>query len=215
MHKLLTQRVLLTAILAAVGPSAMAQVGQIGGGDAGGGTGAAATNPGGTTEGLGGTTTSGIGNGPALEAGNFIGGTSFEDFVGAALTTDRNGNRQFQALSAADVPTATNRSTTGTPRSVPTTIRIGFSYPQPAPDRILTQGGRPAIQRVASYRPEFQSVSVSVGAKGVATLTGSVPTTAAQRLAANLVRLQPGIRKVDNKLAVVTAGSNTILRPVR
>lgn len=215
MHKLLTQRVLLTAIFAAVTPSVMAQTSQLGGGNAGGGTGAAAINPGGTTEALGGSTTGGIGNGPALEAGNFIGGTSFEDFVGAALTTDRNGNRQFQALNAADVPTATNRNTTGTPRTVPTTIRIGFAYPKPTAGQGLTGINGPIIRSVASYRPEFQSVSVSVDARGIATLTGSVPNAAAQRLAANLVRLRPGVRKVDNKLAVVSSSPTTMLRPVR
>lgn len=205
MHKLI-QRFLFAAIVTMIAPSAMAQIGQLGGGgNAGGGTGAAAINPGGTTEGGSGSTTDGIGSGPAAETGVFVGGNSFENFIGAALTTDRNGNRQFQSLgTAGDVPTATNRSTTGTPRSVPTTIRIGFAYPKPTMTDRLLQESRPVLQRVTSYRPEFGGVSVTVDSKGTATLTGSVPNLAAQRLAANLVRLQPGVRKVDNKLAVAT-----------
>jgi len=38
--------------------------------------------------------------------------------------------------------------------------------------------------------------------QGVAVLTGSTLSTESKRLAANLIRLQPGVRKVDNQVAV-------------
>jgi osmotically-inducible protein OsmY len=37
---------------------------------------------------------------------------------------------------------------------------------------------------------------------GVAVLQGTVPSAEASRLAANLLRLQPGVRSVDNQATV-------------
>lgn len=37
---------------------------------------------------------------------------------------------------------------------------------------------------------------------GVAVLTGSATSVETRRLAANLMRLQPGVRKVDNQIVV-------------
>ena len=55
---------------------------------------------------------------------------------------------------------------------------------------------------LANVRPEFRQVGVTVETNGVATLTGIVPDAETRRLAANLVRMRPGVRTVDNQIAV-------------
>ncbi len=199
----------------------MAQLGQIGGGAAGGGAaggqtaagggnagqGSAAAG-GGTTEGLGGRTTQGLDGGGqdgGVAGGNrtetFIGGNNTGSFVGGAVATDNNANRLFRALAEASVPTGGNQQT-GTPRSVPTSLRIAFSYPAPTGGSSLAPDAGFAINRVALLRPEFRSVSVSVSSIGVAVLDGAVDNAATRRLAANLIRLRPGVRKVENRILI-------------
>lgn len=192
---------------------AMAQLGQIGGGQAatGGGNTAAqgsATAGGGTTSGVGGRTTAGLdggGQGGGVAGGNttetFIGSNQTGNFVGGAVATDDGANRLFRALAEASVPTGGNQQT-GTPRSIPTTLRIAFSYPSPNAGAGLVPASGFAINRVALQRPEFRDVSVSVSGVGVAVLDGAVNNPAARRLAANLIRLRPGVRRVENRILI-------------
>ena len=195
---------------------ATAQLGQIGGGGGqtvtgGGGNAAAqesATAGGGTTEGIGGRTTEGLdggGQGGGVAGGNtretFIGSNQTGNFVGGAVATDTGANRLFRALAEASVPTGGNQQT-GTPRSIPTSLRIAFSYPSPNSGSGLVPASGHAINRVAIQRPEFRNVSVSVSNAGVAVLDGAVNNAAARRLAANLIRLRPGVRKVENRILI-------------
>ncbi|MDG1896509.1 MAG: BON domain-containing protein [Fuerstiella sp.] len=193
---------------------AMAQLGQIGGGGqtaTGGGNAAAqgsATEGGGTTEGAGGRTTQGLDGGGqdgGVAGGNtretFIGSNQTGNFVGGAVATDTGANRLFRALAEASVPTGGNQQT-GTPRSIPTSLRIAFSYPSPNAGSGLAPASGYAINRVALQRPEFRNVSVSVSSVGVAVLDGAVNNAAARRLAANLIRLRPGVRKVENRILI-------------
>jgi hypothetical protein len=199
---------------------AMAQLGQIGGGQtatgggqaaAGGGNagqGSAVAGGGGTTEGIGGRTTQGLeagGQDGGAAGGNtretFIGSNNTGNFVGGAVATDSNANRLFRALAEASVPTGGNQQT-GTPRRVPTSLRIAFSYPASTGGSSLAPNSGFAINRVALQRPEFQSVSVSVSSVGVAVLNGAVNNAATRRLAANLIRLRPGVRKVENRILI-------------
>ena len=53
-----------------------------------------------------------------------------------------------------------------------------------------------------SQQPALRDVTFELDAKGVATLRGSVETESAKQLAANFVRLEPGVRKVVNELTV-------------
>jgi hypothetical protein len=57
-------------------------------------------------------------------------------------------------------------------------------------------------REATNHRPELSGVNVELTADGVALLTGTSPNAEASRLAANLVRLQPGVRKVNNQIAV-------------
>jgi hypothetical protein len=199
---------------------ATAQLGQIGGGQTatgggqaatGGGNAAAqssATAGGGTTDGVGGRTTQGLDGGGqdgGVAGGNtretFIGSNQTGNFVGGAVATDNGANRLFRALAEASVPTGGNQQT-GTPRSIPTSLRIAFSYPSPNSGSGLAPPSGFAIERVALQRPEFRNVSVNVSRVGVAVLDGAVNNAAARRLAANLIRLRPGVRKVENRILI-------------
>ena len=192
---------------------AMAQLGQIGGGQTatGGGNAAAevsATTGGGTTEGLGGRTTEGI-DGSGQDGGvagsntreTFIGSNQTGNFFGGAVATDNGASRLFRALAEASVPTGGNQQT-GTPRSIPTSLRIAFSFPSPTSGSGLAPASGFAIERVALQRPEFRNVSISVSRGGVAVLDGAVNNAAARRLAANLIRLRPGVRNVENRILI-------------
>lgn len=53
-----------------------------------------------------------------------------------------------------------------------------------------------------SEQPALRGVTFHLDADGVATLSGSVETASAKQLAANFVRLEPGVRKVVNELTV-------------
>ncbi|MCP4505027.1 MAG: BON domain-containing protein, partial [Fuerstiella sp.] len=81
-------------------------------------------------------------------------------------------------------------------------LRIAFSFPAPTAGSSLAPDSEFAINRVALHRPEFHSVSVSVSGAGVAVLDGAVNTAATRRLAANLIRLRPGVRKVENRILI-------------
>ena len=199
-----------------VSQTSFAQVGQLGGGGGatagGGGTTAGAVGSGtagGTTEGGGGLTTQGIGAG-GLDGGAtggtvpeaFIGGNATDGFIGGGVTTQRNNNRQFQAITNTEVPTGGTREANGTPRRIPTSLRIAFSFPKAIGSTLLMSSGGSTIQQVANVRPELRQVSTQLGTDGVAVLTGTAPDAESRRLAANLVRLRPGVRKVDNQIIV-------------
>ena len=134
---------ILTAavVIAASCSMAVAQQGRTAGGAGTTGTG---TNTiggggaaGGTTEGIGGVTTQGIGNAASAngaEAGanaatRFIGGANAEAFVGGALQSTLNSslNRQFRSLQNANVP---YRRKSATVRIAATGARFVFNWVQ-------------------------------------------------------------------------------------
>lgn len=137
----------------------------------------------------------------------FIGGNTATAFVGAAreASNQQTQNRQFQAFQSDQQNSTSQSSQTGTPRQVRTVLRIGFDFPQAS---ALQQAGQmaevnsPSLARFTSSKPELSAINVSITSDGVAVLTGTSPTTDASRLAANLIRLQPGVRKVSNEIAV-------------
>ena len=205
-----------------VSQTSFAQVGQLGGGGGGataggttgggGGTTAGAVGSGaagGTTQGGGGLTTQGIsagGVGGGATGGTvpevFIGGNATDGFIGGGVTTQRNNNRQFQAITNTDVPTGGTRESNGTARRIPTSLRIAFSFPTAIGSTLLMNSSGSTIQQVANVRPELRQVNTQLGTDGVAVLTGTAPDAESRRLAANLVRLRPGVRKVDNQIIV-------------
>ena len=53
-----------------------------------------------------------------------------------------------------------------------------------------------------NQNPALRGVAFEMDSEGIVTLRGEVETTAARQLAANVVRLEPGVRKVVNELTV-------------
>lgn len=207
--------VLMFAALSCFASTASAQVGQLsgGGGATGGGTtggGTAVQNGGGaTTQAGGGVTTQAPGGGSANGAAagsnaaqSFIGGFDpTSGFVGGGQQTQRNNARQFQSITQNGVPVGGSATTSGTPRQIPVSLKIGFAVPAAnASSQLIPRSGVP-FRQVAATRPELRAVQINV-VKGVAVLVGQVPTESSRRLAANLVRLRPGIKSIDNRILI-------------
>lgn len=201
------------ALLFAGSQHAFAQQGQIGGGgNNAGATSATAAGLGvgpatGTSEGIGGITTQGAPAGDVTggTAGNntaevFVGGNNTGGFVGGGVATQRNNNRQFRGITNTNIPTGGGAQTSGDPRRVPVSLRVSFSHPRADGNTLLIGRTGSPIQRISSVRPELRSVQVQVSVDGTATLTGTTPDANSRRLAANLIRLRPGVRRVDNQL---------------
>lgn len=97
---------------------------------------------------------------------------------------------------------------TGSSRSIRPSLRLGFTPPQrPSADvRQSTQRRLQSLtQRVARLGdtiPAFQAVNIQVDETGGVTLTGTVPSDRAARLAANILRMEAGVRSVDSRLTV-------------
>ena len=134
----------------------------------------------------------------------FIGGPNTDgNFVGGGLETLFNqANRNFRAITQGQTPEGGTRNTSGTPRQVPVSLKIGFSVPSSARNRSLVPITGLPIKRIAQMKPEFRNVVVSVNEFGVATISGSTSDAASRRLAMNIVRLRPGVRSIDNRLTV-------------
>lgn len=213
--------VLSAAILLTASASAQQRVGAGAGAGAGGaaaggaaaaGGGAGTTGGGaGTTEGLGGLTTEGFGSATdgAVAGGNvaqtFVGGNNTGGFVGGGreATQNVNTNRQFRGITnTGGVPTGGQQQQSATPRRVPVSLRIGFSFPPPTQGTRLAGPNSGALDRFFTVRPELSMVTFDLAPSGVATISGMVPDAAARRLAENLVRIQPGVRSVDSRIAV-------------
>lgn len=138
----------------------------------------------------------------------FIGNNAASVFSGAnrqAGAQQLGMSRQFaQFQSQTSNTSRTQQSTTGTPREVRTVIRLGFSFPTMSSTQVtrLAPANSTQLTRFAASRPELNGIDVSLTASGTAVLSGQVNSTETSRLAANLVRLQPGVRNVQNNLSV-------------
>ncbi len=205
--------------------SSFAQQGQTPGGTTGGATGATGGTTGGaaggfgtgggaggTTQGFGGATTQGVGQGAGAGQGlagdnaaaGFVGAANTDAFVGGARTStvNTNTNRQFRAIDTTSVPSGGTQQQSANPRRVPVKFRVGFARPAPQQAVALAADGDISLTRYAAFRPELSSVNVSFSTDGVAQLSGTTQDASARRLAANLLRLQPGVRRVDNRILV-------------
>ena len=153
-----------------------------------------------------------ISTGPKSTAGTaaetFIGANATQAFVGGAreATGQQSTNRQFQAFQAAQTQANTQSQQSGTSREVRTVLRIGFKFPTASAAQqtgSLASANSLSLSRFSQNRPELAGVNVSLNGDGTAVLTGSLPTIESSRLAANLMRIQPGVRKIDNQIAVI------------
>lgn len=86
--------------------------------------------------------------------------------------------------------------------------RIAFSFAPRTTVSIQTSLTK-RFTDIVKRRAELKAVSILVGKKGELTLKGEVPTEAARRIASNLVRMEPGVKKITNELTVVAAATPT------
>ena len=140
-------------------------------------------------------------------ATGFVGGNASQAFVGGAreATNQQANNRQFGAFQDTQNSSNTQSSQSGTPRSIRTAMRIAFAAPSGTfaqQTGVLAYSNSVQLTQFSTNRPELSGVKVELMADGVAVLTGTSPSTDTSRLAANLVRLQPGVRRVNNQIAV-------------
>lgn len=140
-------------------------------------------------------------------ATSFVGSNSSQAFVGGVRQPagQQATNRQFGAFQNTQNTSNSQSAQSGTPRSIRTTLKIAFAAPSGTFAQqagVLADSNSVRLTQFSSQRPELSGVSVELTADGVAVLTGTSPSTEASRLAANLVRLQPGVRKVTNQIAV-------------
>lgn len=140
-------------------------------------------------------------------ATGFVGGNASQAFVGGAreATNQQANNRQFGAFQNTQNTPNTQSSQSGKPRSIRTAMRIAFAAPSGTfaqQSGVLAYSNSVQLTQFSTNRPELSGINVELTADGVAVLTGTSPSTDTSRLAANLVRLQPGVRRVNNQIAV-------------
>lgn len=140
-------------------------------------------------------------------ATGFVGSNSSQAFVGGVRQAEnqRATNRQFGAFQNTQPTSNTQSTQSGTPRSIRTTMKIAFTAPSGTfaqKTGVLADPNSVQLTQFSAKRPELSGINVELTADGVAILTGTSPSTETSRLAANLVRLQPGVRKVANQIAV-------------
>ena len=139
-------------------------------------------------------------------AESFIGANATQGFVGGArqATNQQGSDRQFQAIQNNQSQQSTSQQT-GTPREIRSTLRVGFAFPTASQSQMtgrLADANVASLTRFTPSRPELAGIDVEMSSGGVAILTGSATTLETSRLAANLIRLQPGVRKVKNQIVV-------------
>ncbi len=144
----------------------------------------------------------------------FIGGqNSQQQFIGGNQRTGQQNNRQQtnqfrnqsrQNRSNQDDMNDPNgnqsRSNTNQRRAVRPQQRVAFEIPQRTETEIRT-----TLQTqftALSQHPTLSGVDCTMDSDGVVILSGTVDSASARLLAANVVRLEPGVRRVRNELTV-------------
>lgn len=167
-------------------------------------------------------TTGGQGGGTNQSAGGQVdtaAGTSAQierDFgdglVGRSDTADRFVGNQAASTNGARTQAPTNfqqlnrqRTQQNTPTGSPLRARLVLGFDAQA----LRTNSRSAITQPTFARTAIRGVSpnvdVAISSAGLATLSGSVQTPRDSRLAEAIVRLEPGVSKVENRIVVVDA----------
>ena len=79
--------------------------------------------------------------------------------------------------------------------------RIAFEFPARRATEIRSRL-QTQLDNLTTMNPDFARITLQVDAKGRVNLQGQVPSEATRKLAAILVRLEPGVRDVHNELSV-------------
>lgn len=180
----------------------------------GGATGGGATGGNTNTGGLIGGGTTGNGGGGLIGAdavnqaaqqgirntGNFQSG-----FGGATGGGGGQNTRQFGTTGRGGTGGARGGGQVTAPRRViRPVLRIAFDYPLPQ-SRVASSLNQKLDRVSIRLNNRFRRLGLEVGEKGLVTLRGEVQSESDKKLAAAYVRLEPGVRKIQNDLVVVVA----------
>lgn len=139
-----------------------------------------------------------------------LGGSTLANTTGGGGNTLPGGS-QFGGNQRGIQNRGTQRGGATSSRSIRPSLRLGFT-PIVRPSADVSRSVSRRFSRITSRRtqitetkPELRNVRILAGKEGLLTLTGSVPTAAAKRLAANMLRMEPGVRSVQNNLTVAAA----------
>ncbi|MCA9115766.1 MAG: BON domain-containing protein [Planctomycetaceae bacterium] len=80
-------------------------------------------------------------------------------------------------------------------------VEIAFSYPRASPADVR-QAASTRFSLISRRYPQLAGVQLTGGPEGTIVLTGTVADERSRRMAEHLLRLEPGVRKIDNQLAV-------------
>lgn len=86
--------------------------------------------------------------------------------------------------------------------------RIAFNFaklPQQTVQKRLTD----QVRRIAMEKPVFKNVSLHPDDTGTVAIRGTVESNADARLVAALIRLEPGVRRIENELTVLVADESS------
>ncbi len=148
----------------------------------------------------------------------FIGGRNPQTFVGGNQRAGQqnqqqqqqqfgnrnNRGRQNQGMDPND-PNGFNQQgqEQDSRRSIRPQQKVSFEVPKiPYEELNTTLNSR--FERV-TRQPALRGVTVDLDADGVVVLSGEVATPSQKQLAANMVRLEPGVKKVRNELTLATS----------
>lgn len=222
---MLTRFAVLTVVLFSLTGIVNAQNGATGGTTTQGGTATAGSNA--STNANGSLTNTPVGQGEGAVSSEIqsmtvestrssglqnLGGNTLQNTSAAPGGNTLPGGSQFGGQNRGNTQNRnTQRGGTSSSRSIRPSLRLGFT-PIVRPSAYVSRSVGRSFSRIASRRtqitetkPELRNVRIEPGKAGLLTLTGSVPTAAARRLAANLLRMEPGVRKVQNNLTVAEA----------
>lgn len=141
-------------------------------------------------------------------ATGFVGSNASQSFVGGVRqsTNQAATGRQIGAFQNTQQTSSSQSSQSGTPRSIRTSLRIAFAAPSGTFAQqagILAESNSVQLTQFTAARPELSAIDVNLTDEGIAILTGTSSSSETSRLAANLVRQQPGVRKINNQIVVV------------
>ena len=140
----------------------------------------------------------------------FIGGRSQQQgFIGGNQRTgQQQNNRQQQTnrqgnFGQNDFNNANGQgqqNQTDPRRAIRPSFKVAFDQPQPVATEIRSTL-QPRFDSL-SQSPSLRGVTYELDAEGVVVLSGSVDTPSQRRLAENVVKLEPGVKKVRNELTL-------------
>ncbi len=132
--------------------------------------------------------------------------SSIFSVAGAQQGGGRGSTRQFN-VAGGQAGSGRTGGTSATTRQVRPRFRLAF---QPSRSLTAARVQASAVSRLTKYSgrvPALKNVAVEAAANGTITLRGTVNSPDAARLASNLLRLEPGVRRIQNEIKVAASES--------